>query len=465
MGRARKNLVGLLIPAFVLLGTIAFFDAAPLVSGVSNAASESALYTPQLSRNQEWLGNLHGTFNDSQINAIAKNVSYFTISKNEGDGDLASQFEDARRIVAAAKTYGNPIKVFAYYGATYFFDQNFPHNGSRGWGSYLKTFKTDWYMKDAGGNAIKLYGDHGTGEARAHMLDLSNSEYRNWAVSTLLDWMKQAPFAGVSFDNSVLLTGTDSSPRITGGASWNDFLCGRGAPVDAAGNCARMAAWNAGLIAFMTQIRSAMKARGKEVMYNGIAPGPAHGRDRNLRLLPVVGAATDESFCYNAGKGGGGDATLTPMLNDIKLMRSEATAGHKLFMFTNHRHQARKQALASYCLAGFLMGWQPGYNYFVYHAYYTDKLADGYPEIAEQNLNLGLPTSQFVQHDNVLTRTFQNGFVAVNIGNSPGSIGLPSDLVEFRNGTKVGAFAKGTTTVVPSQSGRFFLTAAFANRR
>src|SRR5438045_3850713 len=100
MAHVWKRFTGtaLLVSAFAVLSTLMSCDAAPQ-SG--KAASANGLYAPQWSRSVEFLGNPNG-FTDRQIELIARNVGYFTISQNADDNDMSAKFEDARRIVSAA---------------------------------------------------------------------------------------------------------------------------------------------------------------------------------------------------------------------------------------------------------------------------------------------------------------------------------------------------------------------------
>jgi len=418
-------------------------------------------YIPQPTRNASDFGVPNGTYSDDQVNMIATNVGVLDIPKFHAGYDIQKQFVDVKRVVDAGTALGNPVQVYGYYNATYWFLNNFPGTKKRsnGWGDYTKNFSTDWYLKDTNGSTITHREDRGD----AFVVDLSNPDYRAYAIATIADWMKQAPFAGIKFDSANLLEGQTVDKRIqNNGKTWNELLCGGNVNLDAKGNCPRVAAWNAGLQSLIASAKQTLAPMGKLVYYNGISPSKSHGDDRNLSILSTADGAMNETFCY--GEKGNGDITLYPLADDIALMKSQSALGKRIAQITSSGGTLAAKKYEPYCLAGFLMGWQPGFNYWVYQTSYSDAPAT-LPLFADQGLNLGLPVGDAVQSGNVFTRTFANGYVILNVGTTQATLALPNQrFVQFANGRQLpgGVLAAGKTVVVPAQSGAFFLNETYA---
>ena len=186
---------------FVVLGTV-LIDKNFLKKGDFLTASVSTSYTrnsepayiSSIQRNALSTGIPGLQFTDNQIQTIAKNVSIIHIAKHHGGFDIEKQFEDTRRIVSAVNALGNEIGVYAYYNATFwFYKHNGPHNTSygwsNGWGTYFDGFKEEWYLKDRDGNFITPNDNSAPG----YVIDLTNPDYRAYAVATIVDWMNKAP--------------------------------------------------------------------------------------------------------------------------------------------------------------------------------------------------------------------------------------------------------------------------------
>jgi hypothetical protein len=434
---------------------------APLITasvGSLESIDLSKAYTPQTNRNAEFDGNRTAPMTDQQISALAKNVGYEVVNKAHANFDLAQHFIDTKRIVQAAQAQGNNIRVTEYFGMSYWFFDNMPTSSHAGWGKYADTFNTDWYLKDADGDSIAIFNGATPRGQIGYMLDLSNPQYRAWALATMIDWMSQAPYTGITFDNTNILYGENQvlslvrSDKIKSNQTWNHVFCG----IEQTGECDRLKAWNDGLIALLQSTTEWAHAHGMEVFYNGVAATASRGDTRNVGLLRYTDGAYNEDFCYHLD----GDIDLKPFVDDIAMMTSQAKAGKKIFEITNMRNEPQKIALGSYCLGGFLMGWQPGSSYWTYHRDYTDNLIT-YPKIAEQNLNLGNPVGAYTQSGTILSRNFQNGFVAVNTGGVKASITLPFAAIEFKDGSAVGSFDAGATIDIDTLQGRFFLKRDF----
>lgn len=416
-------------------------------------------YVPATDRNADFLG--ENPFTAAQIHDIAANDGQFTISKFADDFDLSQQFADAKALMAAAQAAGNPgLKVNMYYDAAFWL-----LDSAKGMAPYSDTFSTDWYLKDASGAPIAY---HGTGRTASdptvgYVLDLADPAYRAWAVQMLVSWMHQAPVKGVTFDSADLIVGDTVRGDVgtTGHQSWNDLLCGPGAPVDANGNCPAVAAWDQGLHDLLGEVSAAIAPLGDTVTFNGVAPSQLRTPDRNTELFADATTAVNESFCMGHKVSvDNPKLALTSVPADVAMMQTQAATGHGIVEITNYNSQARA-SLGSYCLGAFLMGWQPGHDYFVFHDNYTDKLSGAYPEVTDANLALGTPTAQAVEHGGVMTRAFQHGFVAVNTGTTSATVTAPTGMTMFADGREMGDHPAGSSVTVPAQSADYFLSDAF----
>ena len=219
-----------------------------------------------------------------------------------------------------------------------------------------------------------------------YVVDLTNPQYRAFAVKTIVDWMNQAPLGGILFDNADLLSGKTKDNRVNNlGMNWNQLLCAENAVLNEAGDCDRVTAWNQGMRDLFSEMKAALAPLGKEVIYNGISPAPLHGVDRNVSLLNQTDGATNEAFCYM-----GALRTFQSMLKERDIMVTHGAQNKKIFQIANYTDEVR-QPYGAYCVAGFLIGWVPDKSYLVYHKNYDSIAPTPYPEVSEINLNLGLP--------------------------------------------------------------------------
>ena len=443
----------------------------PSTSGNNLATqSEHLAYTAQFSRNAAdvGVGDSGGIFSNSQRDLIAKNAGILEATQFHANWDLQAQFDDYNNnIIPAANAVGNAIKIFPYYNSTYWNStHNVPNVRNEGWGSYASSFNTDWYLKDTDGKFITRKGD----DAR-YVMDLSNPNYQAYAISTANDWILKNPsFAGVKFDSSDLLDGNYVDRRMNNndknGRTWNQILCGQSYISNT--NCDKVNAWNDGLLYILGSVKKTFNAQGKEVYANGVSPSEIHGNDRNIGILKAVDGVQNEAFCYNVNDDG--TKSNKPLLTapgilpvgDINLMISLASQNKKIFEITSSRNNKEALKLAPYCLGGFLMGWQPGYSVWSYQTNYDDQFLNGFPEIAEQNLNLGNPTEQYIQKGNLLTRNFENGFVVENIDEKESLTTIaPQALYQYKDGKQIASIAKGESISIPPMTGYFFLNQSF----
>lgn len=414
-------------------------------------------YANAAARTAEW-GATQDGYSDAQIDAIAASNSDFFIPKFAEGFDVVKQFEDVRRLKASAAKQGRTLRVMMYINAQYWLSVN-----DDAWQPYAASFEPSFLLKDAGGAKVPFYGLQGTqnggDRTLGYTLDLADPGYRAWILGVALDWLKQAPLDGVVFDEANPLLGDQKIRKSSGdgAAVVNDLLCGKHAPVDADGDCDRVVAWNDGLADTLKGVTDAFRPLGKQVIYNGVAASQLR-ENRNVGLLEVTDGASNEAFCYSPSVVKPTEEQFRPFADDAAMMQQVAQDGRRLFEITNYQTPQR-QPFGDYCLAGFLMGWQPGSSFLIYHESYAD-LASGGPQLAEQRLNLGEPTTTgYDTTGSVLSRTFQRGFVAVNAGDETAKFVAPRNGSQYRAGELVGRIGAGAELTMPPRSAVFFLDA------
>jgi Hypothetical glycosyl hydrolase family 15 len=420
-------------------------------------AANVPVYGPQPDRNADWTGPYPGDYTNGYIDKLAQNVGYEVLNSYSSQVTIQDHFADARRLVAAGERYDNDLGVFEYFNASFMYQVNLTR-----WRPYVNSFSPSWYLDDYTGAPITYKS--GSPLTSGYVLDLTNPAYRAWAVGMLVDWMKAAPYKGVLLDSADQVVGTGVWSSLGNGTtSWNDLLCPPDAPVDGNGDCSRVVAWNDGLADFVSEVTAALHQLGDEVIFDGIAPSPLRQAPRNLDMAENADIAANESFCYVDDRTQE-DPTFEPFGPDIQIMRQLAAEGKGVLEITDHRASATKEEYADYCLAGFMMGWQPGSDYYVYHASYADPLAGPYPEVREQDLELGLPVDAgYSTQDagDVLYRQFQHGWVALNTGPTPAGFTIPVAAAEFSDGSQIGSAVAGGTVELPGRSAMFFLDESY----
>ena len=437
---SRRHGVALLVALAVLIALVeAISNGRQTTSGTAQSFPHTA-YAPQPDRNAEWVGPTNG-LSDKAIDALAQNAGIQIMTKFANGFDISAHFEDARRLAAAAKAANNPIQIYEYFSASFWFTAN-----ESGWGKYADGFDNAWLLHDVNGQPIPFYGmghrADGVSAPIGYLLDLSNPDFRAWAEKTIVSWMQAAPYAGIIFDSAnPLLSGT-SRASIGAGDMMNfeQLLCGSVGFTQLP--CQKMDSWNQGLTTLISQTTATLHTMGRHVIYNGIAPSPLRGPTRNIGLLASADATTNESFCLTAGTRPPYRAEFQPLTDDLTLMKKIAGEHKKVIEVTNYQSQDNR-SYGDYCLAGFLMGWQPGSSYYVFHAGYSDPLGRGYPEVGEANLQLGDPTGAFRADGSTFSREFDNGFVAMNTGARATTVRAPFAGQRFADGVPKGAVQAG----------------------
>ena len=415
-------------------------------------------YGPQPARNAEWTGNPNGRLDADQLHKLATNVSIAVLPKFADDFSIQGHFADARRLMSTARAEHRNLRVFEYFNVSYWYNVN-----ETGWTGYADSFQPSWLLTDTAGSPIPFYGAGNAGplsnlgdkQPVGYMLDLRNPELRAWIVDTVGSWMRQAPYAGIAFDSAVPLVGTlpptrGIRPRVSAVAKQ---LCA-GQP----DTCTALDDWNAGLRSLLAATTARLSTRHDTVLYNGIAPALRTGPTRNIALLDVAGVTSNELFCLGENDG---HVELTSLADDVALMRSIAADGKQVLEMTTYGDSDEARDHGGYCTAGFLMGWQPGSSFQVFHSSYHDDLDDSYPRVPEQSLELGLPTAPARSRGDAMTRTFRNGFVAVNGGDAPAKITVPVTGTSFADGVPGDPYRAGTEVELPGRGSLFLLTGRY----
>jgi hypothetical protein len=334
------------------------------------------------------------------------------------------------------------------------------------WRPYLHAFNPRWYLRDVTGSPL-LYLS-GTGKPEGYVYDLANPAYRAWAAKLLTTILKAAPYSGVLLDSADQINGSvpwKNIQSVTLGSSptsLNRLLCRPAAPVDGYGDCPRMAAWNSGLASFVAEVTRALRPLGDIVAVNGIAPSPVRRLHRNLGITRYATFATNEDFCYHATAAIPSSIVFEDLPADVELMRAFAGRGRGVIEVTDYRSWPEAKTYADYCLGGFLIGWQPESSYYIYHANYHDPLVGAYPEIPEQDLDLGLPATEgYGRRGNLLYRRYQHGLVVVNAGDRPASFTAPAAAVAFKNGHQAGWVKAGTQVSLLPRSAKLYLETSY----
>jgi Hypothetical glycosyl hydrolase family 15 len=334
-------------------------------------------------------------FTDAELRYLADNFNYVLLTKYHGGYDIRLHHEAARRL----KELNPSVRVFPYFSTKYWYEAN-------EWGVELDPA---FLLKDNSGEVV---GKRRGGEEldAGEYVDLANPAYRQWALGVLSSWLEAAPYDGISFDSADLIGDYPAKEA----RRWQEDL-----------GPERIEQWNEGLRALLRDAR-AMAGPDREVLYNGIAPGPLRGPSRGLELLDLTDGALDERFCLNA------DGEYNDLRADLKLM---ADTDAMLFMRATGRSQGPERSrLARYCLGAFLLGWEPGRSYFQFGDDYTAaQLADDPPV---QRVELGRPSGEARIEGPVGERRFERGMAFVNLGDEAVEVRSPEDFVTWsENGT------------------------------
>lgn len=476
-GRRGSALLGLvlLVAAAFVVGRLTGTDTVDERPDKPTERNEA--YAPRPDLIAEYNGSFEG-FSPAAIDNLARNVGLMVVNKNNHGGRADMSAKDVNALAAAARDL--QTKTAKTTGAReprtkvlgYFMTQVWIQRFDEGFMPWAAGFKDEWLMRDSEGEKIPFWGvarEVGQGgEPLGYMTDVTNPDWQAWVVKSLTEWFKSARYSGIALDSTNELTG-ETVRRVLGmgDKSYNELFCGEDAPVDDDGNCERVAEYNAAQEKYVQAVSEAIHEAGGIVNYNGIAPSPARGPERNLGILERtdVDSALNEAFCFTPSVRNTEtvEAEFMPIRDEAELMREQAAAGKTIIQVTNYQNDKKDKRYGGYCAGAFMIGWQPGHSWFVYHANYLQDLGERFPFQSELTLKLGDPVEQANLSARVLTREFDHGWVAVNDRDTAATVTAPFDMVEYRDGEKGETFAAGETLEVGDKDGRFFLKKDFVD--
>ncbi len=380
-------------------------------------------------------------FSEGQLGKIADNYGIVNIAKFHAQWNSADQQADAKRI----KSLNSNIKINVYYSSSLMFWMNKSIGSDSRFKDYYgrarSEFNDDWLLRDAAGNIIYL-GDTDTAFA-----DLSNIEYRKWAVNVISEWKLKAPYDGVFFDNSRTLGayGKAASTSIVSGwnIDWNVLI-----------GAQKVDDYNYGL----NQLFIESQTKFGDIVYNGIARRN-YTPSRNTDLLEHSNGAMNEGFCmWRKGASDLVPGTIytlwTPaeMLNDIEIMISSSAAPHNKTILQKVNHSGStaqyndgidvvtgSKQIKRYCFGSFLLGHRPGHTFFKYGPDYGPRELDSDPK--ETGLDLGSPVDMKYSRvaSDAYKREFENGMVYVNLSNDTTAVMPAPYPMTLMNGALEGA--------------------------
>ena len=382
-----------------------------------------------------FLGSVPSQFSDADLKFMAETYPKIFFSKFHMRGEVNGAEEATKKLVA----YNPDVQVFPYFGSKFRFSNPRLQYDE-------ENFKSEWYLKDKKtGEPIPLEEKQQDG----YYVDLSNPEYRKFAVGVIRSWMDEAPYAGIFLDSADPI-GVGSNPAYV--QKW----------VKRVGQH-KIDKWNEGLALFIRETKEALGD--KEVIYNGFSPADIR-INRNLDKLTYAAGSFNEDFCIDRSSGTAQPESL--MFEDIALMQKYGTK--ILVEQVNYPvaiSAADKTRMGRYCLGAFLLGEQPGYTFFKFarRGYGGDahQVAGGITAHITENppesaLKLGTPRAIFSRDDHVGYRAFSNGYVYVNFNaKASQKVTLPSDLVLMNDAVQGKKYRAGEVYSIPPQEAALFL--------
>lgn len=334
----------------------------------------------------------------------------------------------ARRI----KEINPNIKLFVY------FPTSIRQDGAR-YGQ--NEFQEAWYLHDLQGNRVYK-------TQTLAFIDLSHPEYGQWARTTVTDFLNQAPFDGVVFDNANPL-GVEGNT-----VSWVTRI-----------GQTKLDAWNSAREQYLTQMHTMLTNRGKVTIYNGFHRAPSK-INRTLGTLDITDGALNERFCYGIDSDGQQRVVSKEyQLEDIDLERSIGNRQKIVLQKINWEGNlnslpiSEQKRLGNFCFGIFLMGHVPGFTFFKFgDGYNLARVPQEYRINAETiDLPLGNPAADYHKSGWLLSRQFQNGFVVVNLDATNATWTAPRALRKFVSQSQYQQVAQNQLITVAAQTAAYFL--------
>jgi hypothetical protein len=392
-------------------------------SGRPSARSAAHDYRPQPEWTFFWGTNARAPFSTAQLDDIARTRHVAVIAGSLDHFDLSAQEAAAR----ALKARNPALKVLFYFNTKHYFDQTLHPNYMRGFDPSTMALRGP----DAEPLPFHVSAHRPTGIG--WYVDETSPAWHTFYLRTARQIMAAGSFDGIAMDSLRPLTATIDPSAV------------------AALSPAQIAAWNAGQLELLREVRAAFPD--KIVLYNGISQGVPGQIDRDLGPLSVAGAALNEGFCLTHGV-----PSSDGIRNDLALMATAARHHKILLEKVNSGHRGNGATFGDFCFGAFLLGFAPGSSYFDFSAGYGIDQLDTLP--AEADLDLGPPVAAASFRGEVGVRAFRNGSVYVNLGDAAATVSVAGPAWQLANRVVVADYPRGgTVTLAPHQA------AFFVNRR
>lgn len=424
-----------LIFLIFLLTQFSFAVADTTISSVNPANFEKVISQSVPENSFLWIGHPKRKFTNQELEYIANNYPIVVIDKFHANWDIKEQETDAW----ALHKLNPDIKLFPYLSMSYRFKQD-------KFGT--DTFNQNWLLKDASTNQILPYFRENT--LRGWVVDLSSSGYRDWLLNVIKKWLNSAPYSGIAFDNVVPISTNPSN---------------RARPVENARiSDEKISRWNDGLRTIMADTHSLNNH--PLVIFNGIEN--TRTRDnRSLDLFKDADIALNENFCvaYRPGHGHG-ILDKKELMDDIDIMGETAANGKKILEHTIYKSdnllnkiRIDKKQLSRFCYGVFMMGYQPGYDYFKfsrsYSAIYEENIFENADEI---KLSMGPPVEKYKKIKGIWKREYEYGVIYLNPDNKKThTIEIPEKLVKYSGEISTNYKNGRQEITIPPHEAAFFI--------
>lgn len=416
----RLGLATLLLAQLLLTPTLILASSSPSATPMMEAGSQD----PGANYRYTWTARNQSGFTPQDEQLLSRGFSVVIIEKSYDGGDFAAADAAARQLATSS---GQP-RVLANYLTTIITTPFLRQFGA--------SFQDGWILRDVDGNRIPF---NGHGQDRGWYVDLSNPAYRAFIEHQVVARQANAPYAGVMFDNFHVAAANTTPAQLPPG---------KAAQLDAA------------LPLLIGETKSQLGS-GKLVYVNGVSRGTVKQdrADRGFTAAAAADGVQDETFCFQDNANA--FRTAADTWADIATYRALATRGTMVLHSVKIRTGDSQQHAAEvkrFCFGAFLMGYVPGHSLIQFKDYSNE---DAGPQIEEdttpeQSLGLGAPTADPVATGAVWSRSFINGWVAVNSGDSPVTVTVPANLVLRTGGESGSRVVKGSTVTIPARDATYF---------
>jgi hypothetical protein len=360
-------------------------------------------------------------FTDDQFEQLTEDYAVVLFTKFHMGWDVEGHHEAARRL----KAMEPDLIVLPYFSTKYWFRP-------AEWGTEPDT---DWYLRDRNGDIVQKQRE-GEDQDIGVWLDLSDPDYREWALETMEEWLTAAPYDGMSFDSADPI-GDYPEKQVS---EWAALL-----------GSEHVREYNEGIEDLLRRTQELVHPGGI-TLYNGIAPNEIRGPDRDLAQLEVADGALNERFCLDR------NGNRVALADDLAIMADHPD--EQFYMRTNAPPDLDgedRERAARFCRAVFLLGWDPGRTFFQFASDYTERqLEDDLPDL---QVDFGVPEGPATITGRRGTRSFTRGAVLVNMGKAEVTMASPISGRVVRGGDLHEEVLAGDEVSVPAESAILLSTA------